>query len=139
MKSKLMILKKIQSMEKCLLRIDLLKSKTPEEFLKDLDLQDIVTLNLQRLIQLGIDVACMILSDKKVDIPDKMSHTFIEISNLGLISNDLAIKLSRSVGLRNIAVHEYSNLDLNFVYNAGKIETTDYREFIKKVLVYLDE
>ncbi|MCU0825483.1 MAG: DUF86 domain-containing protein [Leptospira sp.] len=134
MKSKLTLEKKIQSMEICITRIKKVKNSTKEEFLTNLDLQDVITLNLQRLIQLGIDIACILISNQNLLIPERMADVFLLLNRLEIIDSDLAFKLAKSVGLRNLAVHEYSNLDLDLLYEFAYTEIQDYTIFMLAIL-----
>lgn len=134
MKSKLTLAKKIQSMERCITRIKKVKNSTKEEFLTNLDLQDVITLNLQRLIQLGIDIACILISNQNLLIPERMADVFLLLNRLEIIDSDLAFKLAKSVGLRNLAVHEYSNLDLDLLYEFAYTEIQDYTIFMLAIL-----
>jgi uncharacterized protein YutE (UPF0331/DUF86 family) len=121
-------------MERCITRIKKVKNSTKEEFLTNLDLQDVITLNLQRLIQLGIDIACILISNQNLLIPERMADVFLLLNRLEIIDSDLAFKLAKSVGLRNLAVHEYSNLDLDLLYEFAYTEIQDYTIFMLAIL-----
>ncbi len=121
-------------MEICITRIKKVKNSTKEEFLTNLDLQDVITLNLQRLIQLGIDIACILISNQNLLIPERMADVFLLLNRLEIIDSDLAFKLAKSVGLRNLAVHEYSNLDLDLLYEFAYTEIQDYTIFMLAIL-----
>ena len=45
-------------------------------------------------------------------IADSTRDTFTVIGEAGLIPGDLVLSMKRMVGFRNIAVHEYQELDL---------------------------
>ncbi|MFW5497808.1 MULTISPECIES: type VII toxin-antitoxin system HepT family RNase toxin [unclassified Maridesulfovibrio] len=128
---------KLVSLQRCLERI---KQKTPsrvEVLASDYDLQDIVILNLQRAVQISVDIATHILS-AKFKIPSSMAESFIYLGQEKILDKNLAERLSRSVGLRNIAVHEYMNLDWEIVHAVSLNHLDDFSRFGDAVLQWLD-
>ena len=113
MKSEI-ILSKLLSLSRCINRIS---SKINQDFYSNLDSQDIVLLNLQRAIQISIDIGAIVLKENKIEIPNNRSEIFLLLYENKIISSELANSLKKSVGFRNLAVHEYSKLDLEKVYS----------------------
>lgn len=96
---------KLESLRRCLQRID---SKCPEDadtLAADFDLQDIVSLNLSRAVQLCVDIGAHMISGMNVPPPDTMGQTFDILAQFGLLPAELAHSLKKAVGFRNIAVH----------------------------------
>ncbi len=60
---------------------------------------------------------------------DSMASVFTVMSKKNLVSVELASGLSRAVGFRNIAIHEYSELDWNIVYSIITERLPDFYEF----------
>jgi uncharacterized protein YutE (UPF0331/DUF86 family) len=129
MKSEI-ILSKLQSLNRCVNRIS---SKISDDFISNLDSQDIVILNLQRAIQISIDIGAIILKESNIEIPIIRSEIFTLLHENKKISSSLANSLKKSVGFRNLAVHEYSNLDLEKVYSLSKSELDIFLEFGKVI------
>ena len=127
MKSEI-ILSKLQSLNRCVNRIS---SKISDDFISNLDSQDIVILNLQRAIQISIDIGAIILKESNIEIPINRSEIFTLLHENKKISSSLANSLKKSVGFRNLAVHEYSKLDLEKVYSLSKSELDIFLEFGK--------
>ncbi|GAB1482760.1 hypothetical protein MASR2M78_15760 [Treponema sp.] len=50
----------------------------------------------------------------------------------------LAERLSKAAGFRNIAVHEYASIDWNIVYAIVTTRLDDFRDFTRAVLNYLE-
>lgn len=67
--------------------------------------------SLARAVQMCVDVASHILADGSRPIPDTMREQFPTLAEEGVIDPDLAEALARAVGLRNLAVHDYSAPD----------------------------
>ena len=53
---------KLKSLRKCLDRIETKKPETLDDLLQDIDVQDIIALNLERSVQLCVDIANHVLS-----------------------------------------------------------------------------
>ena len=124
------ILYKLQSLSRSINRIS---SKISHDFITNLDSQDIVILNLQRAIQISIDIGAIVLKENKIEIPNNRSEIFTLLFENKIISAELSDSLKRSVGFRNLAVHEYSKLDLEKVYSLSKNELNIFLEFGKVI------
>ncbi len=98
---------KLESLRRALRRVE---EKCPEDAIalaKNIDAQDILTLNLTRAIQLCVDIGAHLISQTELPSPETMGETFDTLSQLGVINTELAMRLKRAVGFRNIAVHNY--------------------------------
>jgi uncharacterized protein YutE (UPF0331/DUF86 family) len=124
------ILYKLQSLSRSINRIS---CKISHDFITNLDSQDIVILNLQRAIQISIDIGAIVLKENKIEIPNNRSEIFTLLFENKIISAELSDSLKRSVGFRNLAVHEYSKLDLEKVYSLSKNELNIFLEFGKVI------
>jgi len=67
-------------------------------------------------IQIIIDIACSIVSDKNLGIPKNYSECISLLINNKYLENELGQKISRMVGLRNLLVHEYGIIDVRRLY-----------------------
>jgi len=130
---KLVLEKKIDSILRAINRVETHTPKKPEVFLSDIDAQDIVVLNLTRIIQLCVDIAMHIIASSNASFPQTMSESFDVLNQLDLIDKPLAEKLKKSVGFRNIAIHTYGDLDLELTYMIAKHHIGDFKEFIKQI------
>lgn len=127
---------KLKSLSRCISRIE---SKTNPNFYIDLDSQDVVHLNLQRAIQLSIDLGAILLKELKIEIPNSRSEIFQKLFEVNVLPNELASSLSRSVGFRNLAVHEYNKVDLEKVYYFSTSELHIFKEFGKAVIEFIEK
>ena len=131
---KKVISEKLQSLERCLKRI---KQHTPSsvEVLKtDFDKQDLVCLNLQRAVKSSVDIASHILAEELNEKASTMSEVFLILSERGIIDKNLALSLAKSIGFRNIAVHEYDSLDMDIVYAIITKDINIFYDFARAVL-----
>lgn len=120
---------KLESLRKCIARI---RGKTPANaalLAQDLDLQDIVVLNLERSVQLCVDLASHILATKNTDIPPTMAECFLQLRTLGIIDAALAERMIKAVGFRNLAVHAYQSLNFDIVFSIITKNLDDFKNF----------
>lgn len=101
---------KITTIERCLARIAEVRGERRKDLLP-VDVEDIASLNLQRAIQAAVDLATHIVSAEGYGSPDSTAGVFTLLQQRGVIDTDLATRLRRMVGFRNIAVHEYQTVD----------------------------
>ena len=128
------LVRKAGSLERCLKRIRDKYVGHEAELELDLDLQDIVVLNLQRACQLGIDMALRIGRLRRLPVPVDTAEMFVLLFKAGLIDRGLGDSLKRMVGFRNIAVHEYQELDLAKVRAIIEHRLDDLAAFAKAML-----
>ncbi len=111
----------------------------PETLERDPNLQDIMTLNLTRAIQLCVDIGDHLIAGMEdVPPPETMEKTFDLLAEAGVISEELKFRLQKAVGFRNIAVHNYEAIDWNIVHAIASRHLDDFAEFAKVVVANLE-
>ena len=121
---------KLDSIARCLSRIDQNTPKSARELSQNLDMQDILILNLERLIQTSVDCASVLIADRGwVPLPDSMAATFTVLQQKGIIPDVLAHRLAKAVGFRNLCVHEYDKINWDIVYAIVTIHLDEFRQF----------
>ncbi len=125
---------KLISLNRCLERIKLHTPTSVETLQNDFDAQDIISLNIQRAVQISVDIAAHILAEQLHEQTPTMAETFLALSRHGLLDSQLASRLAKAVGFRNIAVHEYDTLDMNILYSIITKEIDCFYEFSDTVL-----
>lgn len=111
--------------------VERIRSRTPasvEALRSDPDLQDIVSVNLERAVQVCVDIAAHIVAESSQPPPTTMAGGFEALARLGIVSEELALQLKKAVGFRNIAVHTYQDIDWEVVH---AIATTRLHDFIR--------
>jgi uncharacterized protein YutE (UPF0331/DUF86 family) len=124
-----LIERKLESLRRCLVRI---RDKCPiasEQLAQDPDAQDIVAINLTRAVQLSVDIGAHLVADTEAPAPETMGQTFDILSGQGVISPELANRLKKSVGFRNIAVHNYEAIDWVIVHAIVMRNLQDFDQF----------
>jgi uncharacterized protein YutE (UPF0331/DUF86 family) len=124
---------KIESLRRCIQRI---KDKTPssvDALLEDNDLQDIICINLERAVQICVDLASHIISESDLQAPGSMGESFEQLRRLDLISYELAGRMKKAVGFRNVALHAYQEINWRIVYSIITVRLADFVDFAKAV------
>ena len=130
---------KFESLRRCIQRI---RDKTPEsveELLADIDLQDIISVNLERAVQISVDIASHILAESNDPVAQTMSEGFAQLSKLGIIPEKLAVRMKKVVGFRNISVHAYQSIDWEIVYHITQKNLADFVDFVRYISKKLEE
>ncbi len=128
------ILGKAETVNRCVKRIKEIYQGHEKDFLKNFDKQDAVVLNLQRACESSIDLAAHIVRIKHLGLPKISTDVFTLLADNKIISDALCKNMRAMVGFRNIAVHEYTKLDLNIVRNIIENHLSDFLNFIKVML-----
>jgi len=130
------LLCKLETLRRCLERVE---SKLPvslDILLRDYDLQDIVSVNLERAVQTCTDIALHILSNRRMVIPDTMGETFLSLARMGVLDDETALRMFKAVGFRNVAVHAYQAIDWTIVYRIITEHLDDFRVFSRQIVAF---
>ena len=129
------VLAKVAAIQKGLRRIKEVTGLFPER-LDDLDVQDIFVLNLQRAIQSAIDLAAHIVASEGLGISDTIRGHFVLLENAKVITKALSQKMQSMVGFRNIAIHDYQNLDIEILKAILSKHLKDLEQFYTAILTH---
>lgn len=130
---RLIVERKLESLRRCLTRVRERCPSDVDALAASADLQDIVVLNLSRAVQICVDLALHALSSKDEPIPDTMGQAFDRLAQAGLIPSELAIRLRKAVGFRNVAVHSYSSIDWAIVHAIATRHLGDFDAFARQI------
>ncbi len=122
---------KLASLQRCLQRVQAALPADVQELEADFDKQDIVSLNLSRAVQLTVDMGAHLLSQQAGASPTTMGQTFDLLAQQGVLDQGLASRLKKSVGFRNIAVHNYDRINWAIVHSIVKNHLGDFSEFAR--------
>ncbi|WP_161794762.1 type VII toxin-antitoxin system HepT family RNase toxin [Desulfonatronum thioautotrophicum] len=100
-----------------------------EIFLKDLDRQESVLFNLQMAVQNCIDMAAHLVSEQRMGLAGSTNELFYLLEERGVIDPEMTERMVRAVGFRNVLVHEYGKIDLEFVFRAAHENLDDLMLF----------
>lgn len=133
-----LIEQKIESLRRSIHRV---KEKCPENAAAlgdDYDVQDILALNLTRSVQTCVDIGTHLVAGSEFPPPDTMGKTFDILSQAGIITADLATRMKKAVGFRNLAVHNYEAINWEIVFAIATVHLHDFEDFAKAVVAHND-
>mgnify|MGYP003584135718 CR=1 FL=1 len=74
---------------------------------------DALTLNVERGCQAAIDMAMHVVAERHLGVPQSNAEAFTFLERAGLIDAALSKSLRGMAGFRNVAVHQYEELDMD--------------------------
>lgn len=129
----LIIAEKLESLRRCIKRLEDKKPSSVELLIQDPDIQDILVLNLTRAVQLCVDIGSHIISESEETAPQTMGDVFEILEKLGAISSKTCLQLKKAVGFRNVAVHNYEVINWEIVNAICEKSLDDFRAFAKEI------
>ncbi|MDQ6600752.1 type VII toxin-antitoxin system HepT family RNase toxin [Bacillus salipaludis] len=129
------ILNKVNIIERCIKRIHEEYANNPEN-LRNYTKQDSIVLNLQRACEASIDLSMHIVAEKKLGLPQNSRDAFSLLEEEGILPPFLSQKMKNMVGFRNIAVHDYQEINLTILQKILENHLVDFFQFTKTILMY---
>jgi uncharacterized protein YutE (UPF0331/DUF86 family) len=87
---------------------------------------------LMESIQATIDIACALVSRHNLGYPDSYADCFRILRRHDVLSNELVERLIQAVGMRNVLVHEYQEVNDALVLDALD-RLSDFRLFAEEI------
>jgi uncharacterized protein YutE (UPF0331/DUF86 family) len=124
---------KVAAVERHLRRVALRLPASAAELAPATDSSDAVILHLWQATQIVLDVAISACVTKKLGAPGSYADAFRRLSSAGYTKPELAARLARAAGFRNVIAHAYETLDMARVYEAATNGPADLRAFLADV------
>ena len=105
-----LILNKAAIIERCVKRAREEYALAGAGFVADVTRQDAAILNIQRACEAAIDMGQYVVRRDRLGVPQSARDVFALLATNGAIDAALSAGLQRMVGFRNIAVHQYQQL-----------------------------
>lgn len=131
--AKQLVTEKLDALRRCINRIENKRPDTTEELISDLDLQDILSVNLERAVQLCVDIGTHIIAETDAKAPNTMADTFNILYQENILSKSTADVMKKAVGFRNIAVHNYQKINWEIVFSICHLKLEDFKQFAQEV------
>lgn len=129
----LILAEKLESLRRCISRIDEKRPSRIELLIDNPDIQDILVLNLTRAVQLCVDIGSHIISESDETTPKTMGDVFETLQKLNIISEKTCEQMKKAVGFRNVAIHNYATINWEIVYAISEKSLDDFRAFAKEI------
>lgn len=94
------------------------------------DASDAVILHLWLATQIVIDLAMSACLSLNLGTPASYAGAFRRLQEAGVLEEDLADRLVRAAGFRNVVAHAYETLDMKRVHDAASKGPRDLRRFL---------
>ena len=127
------LLNKAAIIERSLKRVNSLYQGYESMLEQDIDRQDAIILNLQRACEAAIDAAMYLVKIYKLGLPQSSADAFLLLDKQQLIVEPLTTRLRKMVGFRNIAIHEYQELNIDIVRNVIEKGSLDLAAFAARL------
>jgi uncharacterized protein YutE (UPF0331/DUF86 family) len=128
------VLNKAATIERCLQRVLNEYAGDKQNLVANQTKQDAIILNLQRACEAAIDLAMYVVSQRKLGVPQDSRDAFTLLQTSGIMPTDLATRMQHMVGFRNVAVHEYTRLNLDVVHAIITKQLEDFRTFSSTIV-----
>ena len=129
------LINKAATIERCVIRAKEEYEKSPTTFASDHTRQDAAILNVQRACEAALDMGQHLIRRERLGIPQSSRDVFTLLAQAGWIESDLATRMRKMVGFRNIAVHDYQALQLPIVEAVITKHLDDFTAYSKAILL----
>lgn len=126
-----MLFHKKKSIERCIKRI---REDFRDDFLTNYTKQDSVILNIEKACQSAIDMGARIVKIKNLGLPQSHRDIFVKLEKSRIIDAELSAKMQAMAGFRNLAVHDYSSVNIEVVVNIVNNHLKDIESFCEKII-----
>jgi uncharacterized protein YutE (UPF0331/DUF86 family) len=121
-------------LERCVGRAREEYARGPESFATDFTRQDAAILNIQRACEAALDMGQHVVRRDRLGAPQSARDVFGLLATAGRITPELAERMRRMVGFRNIAVHDDQALALPIVVRVITSHLDDFQAFSAALL-----
>ena len=94
---------------------------------------DALLLNIERACQAVIDLALHLIAKNHFGVPQNSADAFTILFKNKIISEQTAKELIGMTGFRNIAIHEYQNLNMDIVHDIANEKWKSLIVFCKEL------
>lgn len=120
--------------------VDFLKSHraiSAEKLEENYELRSAIERNLELALESMLDIGEIIISEKGFEKPEDYKSVMLILGKEGILPKVFAEKLVPAVGVRNILVHMYTEVDVKKICEFLRGNLGDFDEFAKHVANYL--
>lgn len=123
---------RVSAVERHLARVAERLPEAPGELQPATDASDAVILHLWLAVQIVIDLAVSLCVRLKLGTPSGYGDAFVRLARAGHLDAELAGRLTKAAGFRNVVAHAYEALDMLRVYEAARAGPRDLVAFLAR-------
>ena len=140
MVDKNMVKGKINLIQNDLRQLSRFKNYSFEQIVQSYDTHKIIERILEVIVNEAIDINQYLIAESNLGkLPFDFKESFMLLTKLNVYPHDFAEEISKSVGLRNILVHQYRELDERIFYQAVQLCLNHYLKYCDYILKYLEK
>lgn len=124
------IIRKISELETTIRQLHKLKSYSFDEIKDDLEKLWAIEHGLQIAIQIIIDIGNHIIAEIGENEIDEYTDIFDKLVKHNIIPSEFAINIKGMIGLRNLLVHRYGEINVEVIYKILQNNLYDFERFI---------
>ena len=131
------VLRKLETLETHHSQISQYAGLTAREYNADWKVQRIIERTLQIMIEICVDIASHIISDKGFRTPATYADTFRVLNENGVIPDALYFTMEKMSKFRNIVVHQYETIDTEIVLSILRKNLADFTRYREAIIFLL--
>jgi len=108
-----------------------------EELEENYELRSAIERNLELALESMLDIGEILISEKGFEKPEDYKSVMLILGKEGVLPKVFAEKLVPAVGVRNILVHMYTEVDVKKICEFLQENLGDFDEFAKHIANYL--
>jgi len=124
---------KISSARKNLEILEKYKNYSQAEIINNIERRGAVERYLYLAVQSTIDLADATISFKNLRKPTTQSESFHILEENGVIDLELAQKMVKMTGFRNVVAHDYEKINYDILYDVLCNRLTDVEKFLENI------
>jgi uncharacterized protein YutE (UPF0331/DUF86 family) len=110
--------RRLRELDRRLVLLEGLRGGRREDYLGDIALQAQVERHLQLALQAAIDLALHVSASRPGRAVEGYGDAFLSLAHIGVLPDELAGRLRRAAGLRNVLVHGYIDVDADLLWSS---------------------
>ncbi|MFC1590893.1 DUF86 domain-containing protein [Thermodesulfobacteriota bacterium] len=134
MVDKTLVLRKFAELDEYLKQISEYEMLGADEYSENWKAQRIIDRTLHMMIEVCLDIAGHIISDKAFRVPANCADIFRVLQEQKILDADLSDTMQQMARFRNLVVHHYDKTDPAIVINILRNSLKDFKEFEKTVI-----
>ncbi len=141
MVNKQFVEQKIKLIEKEFEDLEKLSKFSFQEIVSDFLKQNSLERILEKIINRAIDINQHLIAElsKEELPPQSYKETFLKLAEFGVCPREFVENIAKSVGTRNVLVHDYNNVDYSKIYSSIADCLKDYHQYCDYILKFLEK
>jgi uncharacterized protein YutE (UPF0331/DUF86 family) len=132
-----LILRKLSELQEFTSQLREYQTITVSEYAAEWKTQRIIERTLQIAVEVCLDIAGHIISDKGYRVPNSYADTFSVLFENRVIDEQLLVALEKMARCRNFIVHHYDKIDAEIIVGILKKNLSDFEAFKTAVVAAL--